>query len=277
MSRLSPDRLLIGFAPGELSLVRLRGRWRPKVVEKRSVVASDPAGGAEPWRGAVAALKPALAAAASQALDATVVLSSHLVRYALIPWSDSLRSEKEEQAYCRHHFARIFGERAKGWVPRASEAPKGGGPRLASAIDAGLVDGLRECFSEKRNARLVSVQPYLMAAFNRWRTSIPESGAWLLLLEPDRASLALYSEQSWRAVQSAKGRFGAPEDWAALLQRERHRVEGEVPDLVLVTGTPGARLDWPRVDGWQFRSLALPESSQFPQAESERYALALCA
>jgi hypothetical protein len=184
----------------------------------------------------------------SQTLPAagvTVVLSNHFVRYALVPWSDALSSEAEEEAYVRHHFTRIHGERAKSWLFRSSEA-RHGAPRLCSAIDRQLLEELKACFPKSRKARLVSVQPQLMTVFNRARSAIPRSGAWLLVAEPQRACVGLHAGGQWRAVQNAKG------DWRALLERERHRAGGAVPDLVLLHADAALPADAP---GWKVQRL----------------------
>lgn len=173
----------------------------------------------------------------------TIELSNDLVRYALVPWNDALSTPAEEEAYVRHHFAKVHGERAKGWAVRASEAAPGE-PRLASAIDATLVDALKKAFEGKK-AKLVSIQPALMARFNAARDSLPADGAWLVVAEPDRACVALHGGRGWRSVQNARG------PWRATLERERHRVEGGVPSLVLLAGEAP-----PANDGtFQFRAL----------------------
>jgi hypothetical protein len=157
-----------------------------------------------------------------------VVLSNHFVRYAVIPWSDGLSGPAEEEAYLRHHFGKIHGERAKAWALRASEAPSGAA-RLASAIDTALLAELRAVFPKGGRAKLVSVQPALMDAVNRWRGAIPAAGAWLVLAEPERACLALHGDTGWRSVQNAKG------EWLTLLERERLRLDN-APELVLLAG-----------------------------------------
>jgi len=232
VSRLFPDRLRIGLAPAEVSVARSRGVLRKRLVEQKTL-GCDPGFGAQPWHGALAALKQLDTAA-----RATVILSNHFVRYAIVPWSDALAGPAEEEAYVRHHFARIHGERAKSWVLRWSES--GGGARLASAIDKALLEALKRSLP-----RLASVQPYLMAAINRWGKSIPRSGAWLALVEADRACIALHAGGRWRSVQNARG------EWLALLDRERHRSDGELPDLALVAG---AQAD-ARAPGWKFQQL----------------------
>ncbi|TMH42305.1 MAG: hypothetical protein E6H54_14355 [Betaproteobacteria bacterium] len=225
MSPLFPERLLVGLAPAELT-----------VGAKR--YPCDPAFGAEPWHGALEALKGITFPRAR----VTVVLSNHFVRYSLVPWSAALATPAEEAAYLRHHFAKIHGERAKGWVFRASEGPRGE-PRLASAVDAELVAAIRALFAKGGPAKLVSVQPALMHVFNGARASVPQpAGAWLVIAEPDRACIALHANGAFRAVQNAKG------EWRTLLERERYRVDSETTRRVLLTGAEAPSND----PYWQF-------------------------
>ena len=112
--------------------------------------------------------------------------------------------------------------------------------RPTSAIDRGLLEALRQALP-----RLRSVQPYLMASINRCRRSIPRNGAWLALVEAERACVALHAGGRWRSVQNAKGA------WLDLLDRERHRAEGEVPELALVAGAEIPE----EARGWNIRML----------------------
>jgi hypothetical protein len=245
VSRLFPDRLRVSLAPSEISFLRETSFPKKTKVEEHRLPC-DPAFGAEPWQGAVAALK-------SVEIDfpakVTVILSNRFVRYAVVPWSGALGGAAEEEAWLRHHFGKIHGERARGWALRAAEAAAGA-PRLASAIDGALVDSIRECFQKNRKAKLVSVQPQLMTRFNEWRGSVPAAGAWLVLADAERACVALHSGGRWRSVLSAGG------PWLALLERERYRLQGgdagELPSLVLLAGarTPAEK------GSWQFREVA---------------------
>ena len=206
MSRLFPEPLTVHLAPG--GIAELRARQWPARCRVR------------------------------------VVLSNHLVRYALVPWSASLADPAEEEAYVRHHFTRIHGERAKRWALRWSE-DGAGAPRLASAVDADLLEAVKTSFPAAGKARLVSIQPALMAAANRARRALPAGGAWLVVAEPDRACVALYGAGGWRAVQNAKG------PWLPTLEREWHRAAPQAPKLALLAGTsaqPAA--------GWTFREVA---------------------
>lgn len=276
MLRSWRERLLVGFSPSELTLVRVSGVLRPRVTAKHTTPC-DPAFGPEPWHGAAAALKEAVAGARGDALDVTVVLSNHFVRYALLPWNDALSGTAEELAYARHYFAKIHGERSKSWTLSLSEEPSGT-PRLAGAIDTALLEALRGCFPTGGKARLVSMQPYLMAAFNCWRGPVEQSGAWLLIAEPERACIALRGKGRWQAVLNTRGSVSTHEDWAALLDRERHRiVDGDPGSAVLVHDTQGSAARWPQVGDWRFERLSLPPMDGYRPREDGRYAMALAA
>jgi hypothetical protein len=226
---LFPDKLRIVVSPAEVS-----------IAEK--TIACDPGFGAEPWQGALAAL-------ASQKFESpsrvTVVLSNQLVRYAVVPWSEGLDTPEEEEAYVRHHFAKVYGERSREWELRASEGAPGA-PRLASAVDRRLVEELKALFPAGGKAKLVSLQPQLMSAFNQWRGAIPAGGAWLVLAEPGRACVALHGRAGWAGVVNGKGA------WLELLDRERYRLGDASPELVLLAGAKPPESP----AHWKFKELA---------------------
>ena len=159
-------------------------------------------------------------------LNVTVVLSNHFARYTTVQPQDGATPE-ELVALARFQFAKIHGERARGWEVRLSRP--GGGARLGCAIDASLLERLKACFPKAGRARLISVQPWLMAAYNRWRGRIPREGAWLYLAEPGRACLARLAAKGWASVHN-----GPETDPERLIERERSRAGGErLPALVL--------------------------------------------
>ena len=224
MSRLFPEPLFVRLAPAEIAV----GAQRHPC---------DPAFGQEPWQGAIEVLK----GIAFPRSRVTVVLSNHFVRYALVPWSDALRTPAEEQAYLRHQFAKIHGERAKHWLLRASEASRGQA-RLASAVDAELIAAIKALFPKGAKAKLVSIQPALMHVFNAARRGLPDAGAWLVIAEAERACVALHARGAFRSVQNVKG------EWRTLLERERYRVDGDVPSRVVLAGAEAPSND----PYWQF-------------------------
>jgi hypothetical protein len=273
VSRSWRERLLVWLAPGEISWVRLgRGLKRP-VLDKRAVEV-DPTYGPEPWQGAFAALRAEAEVWRKDPVSITVVLSNHFVRYMLVPQSDGVSGADEEHALAQFHFAKVHGERARAWDVRLAQAGAGA-PRVACAIDAGLLEGLRACFPREGRPQLVSVQPYLMSAFNCWRRQFPGTGAWLLLVEAERACLALVADGRWATVCNVRGSHDHPDEWMDLLGRERWRVNPEqVPDTVLVHTLRPAHAPLPREGNWTPlvtdtfwpSGISLPEVSRYSAA-----------
>jgi hypothetical protein len=251
--RLSRDRVLVGLAPEALTLLGVSGAARPRVSDMRTV-ACDPGFGSEPWQGAAAALARLAGEIGKASAKVTVVLSNHFARFALIPWSEGLGGAEEEAAFARYCFAKIHGERSKDWDLRLSPAPAGS-TRIASAVDTSLVQSLKAAFPAR--AKLASIQPYLMSAFNRLRGQIQGAGAWFLLVEPQRACLIRMERGRWATVRSVRGSFDGPQEWAGLLDRERHLAGGEVSDAVYVHAPLSWNAPSAEAQGWAFRNLEL--------------------
>ena len=133
--------------------------------------------------------------------DVTLVLSNHFVRYTLVPENKSVSGAEEELAFARYCFNKIHGERSKGWEVRLTGSSSDPA-RVASAVDSGLLQAIRGCFPAGGKARLVSVQPYLMSAFNLCREIAGKYATWLLLIEPERACLACFEGGRWVAVRN---------------------------------------------------------------------------
>lgn len=136
----------------------------------------------------------------------TVVLSNHLVRYTVLPWSPALRSDEDWLAYAQHAFATNYGSAAAGWSVRVSAAERQAA-RVASAIDTSLLESLLAVSS------ITSIQPYLMAAFNARRTRFRDRTVWFVVQEPGRLTVSLVSKGVWKVVRSRQ----AGEDWQSVL------------------------------------------------------------
>jgi hypothetical protein len=273
--RLSSDRILIALAPDSLAFLRISGAVRPRVSEKRTI-ACDPALGTEPWQGAVAALGQLAGEMRDANADVTVVLSNHFARFILVPWSEGLGNAEEQTAFVRYCFAKVHGERSKDWDLRLSSGPAGA-TRIASAVDSSLVQAVRAAFPAATKAKLVSLQPYLMSAFNRWCKHVKGGSAWLLLVEPQRACLARLEGGRLSAVCNTRGNFDEPSQWAELLDRERHRVGGEgAYEGVYVHAPRNGKAPPAETQGWTFSSLALAPAEGLAPAESQPFAMALC-
>ena len=101
MSRLWPERAVLTLSPAQASV-----------------------GDAEALAGRARGVRRSKVAALRGRVDVTVVLSNHFVRYAVLPAQDGAATPEEELALARFQFAKIHGERAKGWEVRVCEAAR---------------------------------------------------------------------------------------------------------------------------------------------------------
>ena len=274
MLRLWRDRLLVSLAPTAVSWVRVSRGFRPRVLGKHSIAVASERGG-EPWGDAVGVLHHAAEQLRRERLAVTIVLSNHFVRYTVVPPLGTTGSRDEALALAKFHFSKIHGERAATWDVRLA-GPASNRPTLASAVDVALLDSLKGCFPREGAARLISVQPYTMAAFNYWRHKIGNDGAWLLLVEPGTACVAMLAGNEWATIHTVRSAYAASDSWPALLEREKHRVSSRaIPRTVLTRSTVppssalGARKDW------HFIALDPPTLPGLTENELEPYAMAL--
>lgn len=165
----------------------------------------------------------------AQGRKLSVVLSSHFVRYAVLPWSEALGSEEEWLAFARHTFSSVYGAAADSWHCRVSPAGREE-PRLASAIDAALLESLRAL------PRVASVQPYLMSAFNARRRLLEGKDGWLVVQEPGRLTLALVKGGRWRAARTRRAGSDWPQRLAEFFDREGASSEGGGSEAVFLYG-----------------------------------------
>ena len=161
------------------------------------------------WRAAVDALPEILKS--HQTRDASLVLADQFVRYALLPWNGAVKTPVQWLALARHRFSALHGAIAAGWDVKVTEtAPLGA--RLACAVDRVLIEGLAAAFVNA-GVNLVSVQPFLITAFNRIRRQIGNGSCWIVVEEPGRLTLALIQRGAWVAIRSRR----SDERWRIVL------------------------------------------------------------
>jgi hypothetical protein len=165
--------------------------------------------GADDWRAAVEALPGILKAHRSR--EASIVLADQFARYALLPWSEAVKRPEQWLALARHRFSALHGALAAGWDVEVTETAAHG-PRLACAVDRELLEKL-DAACAGAGVRLVSVQPFLVAAFNRIRSQVGNGSWWIVVEEPGRLTLALIQRGVWIAIRSRR----SDERWRIVL------------------------------------------------------------
>lgn len=143
----------------------------------------------------------------------SIILSNHFVRYAVLPWTATLTSDEEWLAFAQQSFASTYGTAAAGWKVRVC-ATGFRQAKVASAVDAELIGSLQAL------PNVVSIQPYLMAAFNFQRRALRGKTAWFVLQEPGRLTLSLFGKGAWKLVRTRQAHAGWQQALADMLDRE---------------------------------------------------------
>jgi len=265
------DAVYIAVCPDRVILARVSGRWRPQVTARQVVRC---AGQGSDWKPCLDALARTLLDARWKDADATVMVSSHFVRYAVVPWSDALAAEDEKLAWVRHHFGELYGAAVANAEYRWSEDGPDA-PCVASAVEPEFMDQIRRAF-DGTSLRLRSIQPYLMTVFNRWRRRITGNAAWLLAAEPGRVCLASFARGRWHSMTSRA--MGT--DWQAelevLLDRQRVLAEDATqPDTVFAYVPHIPKFEIPRWNAAPLQVLTPRALNGFSPHTDAEYAMAL--
>lgn len=182
----------------------------------------------------------------------TLVLSNRYLRYAVLPWTETLHSEDEWLAYARHIFASTYGPQSLNWDIRICDTGRKAA-RLACAFDAALLDALRAVEG------MASVQPYLMWAFNARRAAFDGEPAWFVLQEPGRLLICLITDGQWRSVRARQIDPQWRETLALLLDREAYMAGVPAGGRVLVCAEDDVAT---RAGGYDLLDVTLPSGAK---------------
>jgi hypothetical protein len=117
---------------------------------------------------------------------------------------------------------------------------------MASAVDEDLCGQLRALLGNG-TLTLRSVQPYLMAAFNRFRDELRDASCFFLA-EPGRLCLGVFAGGEWAGVRST--RLEADASLESAMMRELRRIALPLPRLrqVFVHASHQPALVWKEVE-----------------------------
>lgn len=201
---------------------RIRYRIHSTLRRKASVAdIVDCAAGAEdkPWRAACATLAAIMADGMARHSRLEVVVSDRLVRYQVLPWRPEIASRAEWRAYARHVFEATYGEVAQGWRLKIDLVPPGQ-PSLACAIDADLVDSLRE-IAAAGTSRLTAVRPSFVTLFNRRRAAVRGSKFWFGAVESGNIALGAHVNGGWRIMRNESMPTDLPSGLSGMVRRSQ--------------------------------------------------------
>ena len=220
LSALSRGRLRVDLRPGSVTLARKQPLVGARLQPLQSV-AVDQDEAAEPsalWRAGVDALGGMLSRARQRGASVEVVISSHFVRYVLVPWSENLVRDVDRLAFARLAFREVYGAPVDGWEVCLDDQPAGQ-PAFASAIDRELLAAIQNAVAHV-GASLEAVVPALADCINRHRRALKKRDFCLANVEAGRLTFAFRASARWRAVRSRRADGPLPELLPTLLKQE---------------------------------------------------------
>lgn len=257
MSRLLGDRFTAVVGPDRVVLARRAGWRRPPAVHAEAACSAPTA------KAALQALSELLARPEIGKGELTIVLSNHFVQYVLLPWREEVSRPSELAAYAGILFDETFGNDAGGREILIGRE-RAGSPRIAAGLEHTLLHGLRKAVSASR-LRLVSVQPYLSAAFDRARRAVGSREFMFVLAEPARSCVLVASGGRWRSLRST-ATTARPHELAHLIEREAQLAgladDGMPPVFVHVPGQDALKV--PPCQGVTPRTLGLSQGATDP-------------
>ncbi len=130
-------------------------------------------------------------------------LSQAFVQLRVLPWRAELLNVAELEALARHDFSAAFGNIADDWRITMSDEPPGRA-RLVAAMPHPLLHAL-QAQAAQSGARLISVEPALVAASRRWHPGRDASGChWLVQYESGRLCVLVRAKGQWAWVRHAR-------------------------------------------------------------------------
>ncbi|NOU01302.1 MAG: hypothetical protein HOO95_06995 [Gallionella sp.] len=277
MSLSLRDELRVVLSRDQVKLVRigrqltLQGIYS-RVLEKKSIAYTADADSS--WSNAVKTLAAALSELSTKQAVASVILSNHFVRYAMVAASQTLSNEAEELAYAKHVFSQLYGTSAEASEIRLHQG-SAGAAQLASAVDGQFLRDVRAVFAAA-NVKLKSVQPQLMTAYNNCHSHIPKQDAWFAVFEQGSLCLGLVQQGQWCSLRAIKVGADWLEKLPELLDRETYLSEVDtLADEIFLWAPEYWKTALPKSLKWKIHKLQPAIRASFAADYDERFALAM--
>jgi hypothetical protein len=231
------DRLQIVLTPEHVTVARLGAGIKPHVVFNKTMTCAAPIQDEAAWLPAIRVMRQLLLQAGPKKANAEIILSNHFVRYQLIKAQPDLGSLEEEQAFVRFSFTEVYGNESANWALRWG-AGLDINAQVASAIDQVMLDHIANIFADA-GIKLVSLQPYLMAAFNHLCKSFDHKPVWFVLVEAGRVCIAMLKDGDWKSLHTSKLGIDWADELPNVIEREFQRSGAEDITNPLVLCLPG--------------------------------------
>lgn len=199
-------------------MVRLKGFFgKREVIAKHSQKVTVVQGQAL-WQPVIDALHMCLQGPLWHKANVRITVANSLVRYALLPWSETLLSAEEEKKFVKFKMDEVFGVSDKSFETSLA-ANSFGNPRLASAIETDLLNNLQQ-LAITSNLKIQSIQPQLVSALNFWRKEFKAKQLYFMFADGEKISTTFIKEG---LVQHLRMEHISGEPFLELIESILHR------------------------------------------------------
>jgi hypothetical protein len=207
--------------------------------------------------------------------NVTLALSNRFVRYVVTPWQDQVAGTNMEVAFAQHRFRQVYGAAAEHWEVRVSPG-RAGRPRVASAVDRELLNELRAAFRPSR-LKVWSIQPHLMAAYNKWRRKLDARACIFIVVEDRFYTCMVFVDGECGAVHSGVFEGTLADALPIILDREfvRSGLEERPAIFIYAPDQPPIVVD--DLSGWGDKTLYLRDETGIAAAVDPVYRTAVMA
>lgn len=257
------DRVRIIVAPDAVRLARISSAREGRVETVPVVQAAAKVYDSN--ANIIDALRQASQSAGVRKADAEVLLSSHLVRFLLMPWSKDLATDDEREAYARLEFEAIHGERARQWRIAMGDQIAGASA-LACAIDDAFLREMRDALAAAQ-MRVVSVAPHFASVFNRYRAKLSAKQCGFAFVESARVTIGWLQRGAWQAVSAPRISESLAQVLASELRQARTLGHISQDSSRMYVAFGEAHIALPQaIDGWEVVTLQAGRTSAAPDS-----------
>lgn len=173
-------------------MVRLKGIFGiRKVLAKHSQKVAL-VQGQSLWQPVIDALEHRLKEPLWQKASVKITISNALVRYTLLPWSETILSAEEEQRFVKFKMDEVFGISDKNFEISVA-ANSYGASRLACAIETDLLNKLYQ-LAITYSLDIQSIQPQLIHALNFWRKGFKAKQLYFMFADGEKLCTTFISK-----------------------------------------------------------------------------------
>lgn len=261
MSLLSRNQLAVWLHPKQVAILQLA--TLKKNIDNKQYASVEPLAALH-WQDAIEQLGRMLSSDKFSGNHLNIMLSSDFVRYMILPPHESVQNLHEKSAFARAAFQENYGAVVNDWQVTVDDAR----PDLnavAVGVDQALIAALNQ-IAQTNKVNLISVQPYLMTAYNRIITQHNQSSCYWAVIEKSRLLFAAVQDAAWVQIRNLPLEDNWSQQLEHLMAREAIASSHQIPKRVNVYAPGQTNTALPTVAGWTINQIALPK--RFAKAAS---------